>query len=136
MVPKHGRPQFQQAEFHGAPGFPGTMPQQAQEERHSVPPPVAPRAAQHDMGGPSTQQPSSYGHGLSLQKEINYVISTTDTDDLYKFKGSVSDFKNWRGQDAVPLGGRRIYTEMETTHREYLQVSDPHLDEPAHGHQD
>ena len=87
MGTEQRQPQFPQQEFPRA--------GEAQEQTHFVPPAAAPSTAPHNTGGPTSQQPSSYGHGLSLQKEISYIISTKDTDGLYKFKGQVADFENW-----------------------------------------
>ena len=38
--------------------------------------------------------PSEYGADKSILKEVNSAINRKDTDDLYKYNGSIADFPN------------------------------------------
>ena len=44
----------------------------------------------------SLQVSRLHGKGKSIHKEVSYVISLKGTEDLWQFKGGVSDFIDWK----------------------------------------
>ena len=65
--------------------------------------------------GGNKSEPSQFGSGRSIRKDVSYVISRKGTDDLTKFKGGISEFKDWKRKilDHLIIGTPKYETIIE-----------------------
>ena len=88
---------------------PGVQQPQVQPPETAQQPQVQPVANEHKW------EPSQYGSGKTIRKDVSYVISRKDTDDLTKFKGGISEFKDWKRKilDHLIIGTPKYETIIE-----------------------